>query len=525
MAIILVQRCGLRPSQVTFFSFLVAAPTLKCNSGVMHFRPNEGFIQSAGQRMGKPRVVGVMADTVAAAIAANRFGLGARPGDISHMADDPRGALRSQLLGAAPVLVDAGLPDTASVLQRVAELRQERKELKQVAAGESANDAAAQVALHKLPALLRPIYIDDANARVRSGVASDRSFLERLVHFWSNHFAVSVDKLAVLGIAGAFEREAIRPHVLGSFQELLLAALQHPAMLLYLDNVQSVGPHSDAARMRSRRKIGINENLAREILELHTLGVRGGYTQSDVTEFAKIITGWSIGGGQGRLRGGDPGRFYFREALHEPGTRRMLAREYRESGYTQGVAALRDLAAARATAQHIATKLCRHFIADEPPPAAIERLTGEFLATSGDLPSVYRALIDAPEAWAEPLAKFKTPSDYIYSSYRALQLPVSEGHKALTAFELFGQRNFSPGSPAGWPDRAADWDGSASLLKRIEWADQVGQRLGSHIAAAERAVQALGGTLGDHTRVAINHAESGAQALTLLLASPEFMRR
>jgi uncharacterized protein (DUF1800 family) len=475
-----------------------------------------------------------MADTIAAAIAANRFGLGARPGDIDRLADDPRGALRSQLLGAAPVITDAGLPDTATVLERVEELRLERKEAKQEAAGESASEAAAQAAVQKLPALLRPIYVDDANARVRSGVATDRPFLERLVHFWSNHFAVSVDKQAVLGIAGAFEREAIRPHVLGSFQELLLAVEQHPAMLLYLDNAQSVGPDSDAARKLSRRgfwsrapqrKLGINENLAREILELHTLGVLGGYTQADVTEFAKVITGWSIGSGEGRLRGGDPGRFYFREALHEPGTRRMLGREYHESGYTQGVAALRDLAASRATAQHIATKLCRHFIADEPPAAAVDRLSAVFLATSGDLPSVYRALIDAPEAWAEPLAKFKTPSDYIYSSYRALQLPVPEGQKALAPFELLGQRNFSPGSPAGWPDRAADWNGSSSLLKRIEWADQVGQRMGSHVAAAERAAQALGATLTGHTRTAINHAESGAQALTLLLASPEFMRR
>jgi uncharacterized protein (DUF1800 family) len=280
-----------------------------------------------------------------------------------------------------------------------------------------------------------------------------------------------------------------------------------------------------ATERAPQRKVGINENLAREILELHTLGVGGGYTQADVTEFAKVITGWSIGGGQGRLRGGEPGRFYFREALHEPGARRMLGREYREAGFAQGIAALRDLAATRATAQHIATKLCRHFIADEPPSAAIDRLAHVFVATSGDLPSVYRALIDAPEAWAEPLAKFKTPSDYIYSSYRALQLPVADGQKALAPFELLGQRNFSPGSPAGWSDRAADWDGSASLLKRIEWADQVGQRLGTHVAAAERAAQSLGGTLGDRTRIAINHAESGAQALTLLLASPEFMRR
>lgn len=479
-----------------------------------------------------------MADSIAAAIAANRFGLGARPGEIDRIAADPRGALRAQLTGAAPLLDDANLPASADVIEREVQLRMERKEFKQRSGGDAANDApndaATQAALQKLPALLRPIYIDDAVARVRSGVATERPMLERLVHFWSNHFAVSVDKQAVLGIAGAFEREAIRPHVLGSFQDLLLAVEQHPAMLLYLDNAQSVGPNSDAARKLSRRgfgfsappqKIGINENLAREILELHTLGVNGGYTQADVTEFARVISGWSIGGGQGRLRGGDPGRYYFRDALHEPGTRHLLGRSYRDSGHKQGVAVLQDLAAAPETAQHLATKLCRHFIADEPPAAAVDRVARVFLATSGDLPSVYRALIDAPEAWSEPLSKYKTPSDYIYSSWRALQLPVPDGPKAIAPFELLGQRNFSPGSPAGWPDRAADWDGSASLLKRLEWADQVSQRIGTRVAAAELAPQALGATLSDHTRVAIARAESGAQALTLLMASPEFMRR
>ena len=478
-----------------------------------------------------------MTATCAAAIAANRFGLGARPGDIERIAGDPRGALRAQLAGAAPLLDDASLPDSAKVIERAAELRMERRQLNRQQAGDAndSSEAASDArALGKLPALLRPLYIADAGARVRAGVGSDRAMLERLVHFWSNHFAVSIDKQAVLGIAGAFEREAIRPHVLGSFHDLLLAVEQHPAMLLYLDNAQSAGPHSEAAARASRRAVsstaprqkpGINENLAREILELHTLGVNGGYTQADVTEFAKVISGWSIGGGEGRFRGGEPGRFYFREALHEPGTRQLLGRSYRDHGHAQGIDVLRDLAAAPETSQHIATKLCRHFIADDPPSATVDRVARVFLATSGDLPSVYDALIDAPEAWSQPFAKYKTPSDFIFSSWRALQLPVPEGAKAIAPFELLGQRQFSPGSPAGWPDRAADWNGSASLLKRIEWSDQIGERIGTRIAAAALAPQALGDTLGDHTRLSVARAESGAQALTLLLASPEFMRR
>lgn len=486
-----------------------------------------------------------MVTGIAAAIAANRFGLGARPGEIERIAADPRGALRAQLRDAAPLLHNGALPDTATVLSRAEQVRHERRQQRRIDAAESPggnsstdstskNSATLPEDVQKLSALFRGLYVDDAVARMQSAVATDRPFLERLVHFWGNHFAVSVDKLTVLGVAGSFEREAIRPHVLGSFQDLLLAVEQHPAMLLYLDNFQSVGPNSAAARLRARRqseldspkqKVGINENLAREILELHTLGVDGGYTQADVTEFAKVITGWSIGGGEGRLRAGDPGRFYFRAALHEPGARNLLGKRYGDDGITQGIAVLRDLAHSPATARHIATKLSRHFIADDPPASAVDHLSQVFLSTNGDLPSVYRALIDLPEPWVQPLSKFKTPSDYIFSSYRALELPVPEGQKALAPFELLGQRVFSPGSPAGWPDRSADWDGSSSVLKRLEWADQVGQRVGSLVDAKERAPQALGSVMGDHTRVAIAHAESGAQALTLLLASPEFMRR
>jgi uncharacterized protein (DUF1800 family) len=482
-----------------------------------------------------------MVGNLAAAVAANRFGLGARPGELERIKDDPRGALRAQLSGSAPIVHNEALSDSASILARAADLRADRRESRrdkapavQDASSNTGDAAMLPEAVQKLSALFRSHYVDEAVFRLQTAVSSERSFIERLVHFWSNHFAVSVDKLSVLGVAGAYEREAIRPHVLGSFKELLLAAEKHPAMLLYLDNFQSVGPNSAAARVRERRsargeadkqKLGINENLAREILELHTLGVDGGYTQTDVTEFAKVITGWSIGGGEGRLRGGDPGRFYFRAALHEPGPRNLLGRQYGEQGVEQGEAVLNDLARSPATARHVATKLARHFIADEPTSPAIERLTRAFLDSGGDLPSVYRALIDEREAWAKPLAKFKTPSDYIYSSYRALALPVPEGAKALAPFELLGQRTYAPGSPAGWPDRSVDWDGSSSVLKRLEWADQVGQRMGSLTDASERAAQALGDVASEHTRTALKHAESGSQALTLFLASPEFMRR
>jgi uncharacterized protein (DUF1800 family) len=203
----------------------------------------------------------------------------------------------------------------------------------------------------------------------------------------------------------------------------------------------------------------------------------------------------------------------------------VLGKTYREDGVSQGEAVLRDVAAKPATAKFIATKLARHFIADEPPPEAVARIEKAFLKSRGDLPTVYRALIDAPESWQEPLAKYKTPNDYIVSTFRGLSLPVQGRQSGLVAFELLGQRTYSPGSPAGWPDRSADWDGASALMKRIEWADAVGQRVGAKINADDLAPTLLGGTLSPDTRTAISRAASGAQAVTLLLTAPEFLRR
>jgi uncharacterized protein (DUF1800 family) len=496
-------------------------------------------------------------ETYFAAIAANRFGLGARPGELALIGGNGHDWLRSQLPGAAPLLTSAELRSSTQILAQALELRREIQAARRAGArtdtpGDAANtaragapsragngaantssgpveDAAANAAQQKLPQFLRPIYVSEVTARLAHAVSAERPFVERLTQFWSNHFAVSVDKQFLAGLAGSFEREAIRPHVLGNFRELLLAVETHPAMQLYLDNFLSVGPHSQAAlRVQARqaqRRIGLNENLAREILELHTLGVGGGYSQADVTSFAAVLTGWSIGGENGRLAGGEPGQFVFRAELHEPGAKVVLGRRYAEEGLGQGVAVLHDLARERATARYIATKLARHFIADDPPPAAVSRLAEAFARSGGDLPTVYRALIDAREAWEQPLAKYKTPCDFIVSSYRGLALPVDAGHAPLAPFEVLGQRTWSPGSPAGWPDRSADWDGASALIRRLQWADAVGGRLGNRRDAVQLAPELLGANLTDATRAALAHAASAAQAVTLLLAAPEFMRR
>ncbi|HVN46360.1 MAG TPA: DUF1800 domain-containing protein [Steroidobacteraceae bacterium] len=470
-----------------------------------------------------------MVESIAAAIAANRFGLGARPGELALIGADGREWLRAQLRAPPPALDAVELRSSAQILAQALELRREIQAQRRVQLAATTDAAVADPAQQRLPQLLRPIYTTEVTARLQHAVATDRPFLERLTQFWTNHFAVSIDKQLLAGLAGSFEREAIRPHVLGNFGDLLLAVETHPAMQLYLDNHLSVGPNSLAAQRRARRaapRLGINENLAREILELHTLGVGGGYTQQDVTSFALVLTGWSLGGeGGARFAAGEPGRFLFRPETHEPGTQVVLGRRYADEGFAQGVAVLRDLAREHATAHFIAAKLARHFIADEPPPGAVARLAAAFTHSGGHLPSVYDALIDAREAWLEPLGKFKTPADYVVSTLRGLSLPVEADRVALAPFEVLGQRTWQPGSPAGWPDRSADWDGAAALMRRIQWAEAVGMRVGSRRDAQQLAPQLLGANLGAATRQALAHAASAAQALTLLLVAPEFMRR
>jgi len=462
-----------------------------------------------------------MRDPAAAAIATNRFGLGARPGEIAGCAGDPRGWLEAQLKGTPPVIADPGLQSTAAMVATIDQVRTQNRAAK--------STQSALNAVVKLGEIYRPEYQAEVTARLRLAASTDRPFLERITQFWSNHFAVSVDKAIVLGVAGSYEREAIRPQVLGSFAQLLLAVERHPAMLLYLDNFRSVGPDSwlaGRAQERAGKALGINENLAREIMELHTLGVDGGYAQADVTAFAKVITGWSIGAaGRGIAGGGVPGEFFFRTNIHEPGPQTILGRRYSQDGQSQGESVLLALARHPATARHIATQLARHFIADDPPPQAVSRLAQVFNNTEGDLPSLYRALISEEAAWSQPLSKFKTPNDYVISAWRALDLPIDDARKVPPIFATLGQRVWSPNSPAGWPDRSADWDGASALMERLRWADQIGQRLGASVNAAQLAPQILGGTLSDATRLALGRAASAAQAVTLLLAAPEFMRR
>ncbi len=468
-----------------------------------------------------------------AAIAANRFGFGARPGQLQSLASDPRGALLAQvqLPYSAPAELSA-LSSGPDILATFLAARAARAAERKAAAASATSGAADTEQGAGVRAQLLPHYLAQAAARTRIAVTSDAAFRERLVHFWSNHFAVSVDKAICLGTAGALENEAIRPRIDGRFVDLLLAVETHPAMITYLDNQRSTGPNSELGARAARRfdalgkgKLGINENLAREILELHTLGVAGGYTQTDVTTFAAVLSGWSIGGGAGRYADGQPGAFVFRASLHEPGGKTILGKRYSEDGLAQGQAVLRDLAAHRATAQHLAFKLARHFVADEPPAELVERLTRAYLGNDGHLTAVYAALVNWDGAWGPAPLKFKQPHEFVYSTLRGLDVLPLDAKALLAPFETLGQRHWSPGSPAGWPDRAADWDGADALMKRIEWSVALADRIGDSHSALATADGSLGPLLTTHTRKALENAASGSQALALLIMSPDFQRR
>ncbi|MGC3979650.1 MAG: DUF1800 domain-containing protein [Steroidobacteraceae bacterium] len=472
-----------------------------------------------------------------AVIAANRFGLGARPGELQQIQADPRGWLKAQVKGerALPAAIKS-LPPSNVVFQEQIEALKEKRMAKKEAAEDENNTAAKPAAGIKRGAIVGN-YVDQVAARYQIATRSAESFRERLVHFWTNHFAVSMDKNAVAAIAGTLENEAIRPNLHLSFYDLLLAADSHPAMILYLDNQASTGPNSQLAqlvkrRARQERKVDINENLGREILELHTLGVNGGYTQADVTTFAKVLTGWSVGGDQGarlgaaaKLNVGEAGKFAFREGLHEPGAQTLLGKRYSEDGINQPKAVLKDLSRHPATAQFVATKLVRHFIADEPPAAAVDRVAKAFRDSEGHLPTVHAAVVDSAEAWAQAQTKFKTPHEFVVSSFRALDYVPDKPQQVLAPFELLGQRPYSPGSPAGWADIAGQWDGPDALMKRIEWATQIGQRIGTRRSPLQLAEQSLGASFNDHTRMALNGAADAAQGVVLWLVSPEFQRR
>jgi uncharacterized protein (DUF1800 family) len=467
-----------------------------------------------------------------AALALHRFGMG--PGSIAAIAGDPRGALLAELeRPGAGLIVNAGLMTSGAANRAAFEFNAERnakqrlearrkEAAKQVAAATGMENTGMEKQMEAPPSAATPpetpmqqIFFSEAKAHFDAAIHAEIGFVERLVWFWSNHFCVNADATVM---AGAYEREAIRPHVLGRFVDMLLAAESHPAMLLYLDNWQSIGPDSIAGINRNR---GLNENLAREILELHTLGVRTVYTQEDVTNFAKVMTGWTILPTDTNPDHG--GEFLFHRRMHEPGSQTVLGKPYRDTGVEQGRAVLTDLARHPATAKHIANKLARHFIADDPPPLLVERLTQRFTETEGDLWEIAKALVNAPEAWVPEQAKIKRPGEWNIARLRAAGLNGGDGRILVQAGTRLGEPLWRPPAPRGFPDDNAAWlDG---LAHRLDTANAFSERVADRLDPQAMVDTALGPLASAETRRLVAGAETKAQALTFLIMAPEFQRR
>jgi uncharacterized protein (DUF1800 family) len=524
-------------------------------------------------------------DSQAALVALNRFGFGARggaSGDFVNAASDPRGFVKAGLSRPNGVLLELpGLSSTpasaAAVFAYQAEVKLAREAAAKSAAAASeanpappAEDAMAQrrspslnsVATEmsgKAPGIETPdksganaamqsaeamqpnaivqpnaakpppqplnviqkTFRAEALARLQRAMISDCGFTERLVVFWSNHFCISANKGELARIwAGSFEREAIRPHVLGRFSDMLKAVEQHPAMLFFLDNQQSLGPDSRAGQNRKR---GLNENLAREIMELHTLGVGGGYSQDDVTSLARIITGWTFAGRQGQL--GTPGTFVFNANAHEPGAQLLLGKTYENNGVAQGEAALEDIARHPSTAKFIATKFARHFVADDPPPVLVARLQEVFRRSDGDLKALAAALVDSDEAWQAPQTKMRSPYEFLVATGRLLSQIPDDPSRYLGGLNLLGQPLWTPAGPNGFPDTNAAWAAPEGMKLRLDISAQVASRLADTVDPRDLLQLAAADAASPETRRTVERAESRQQALALLLMSPEFQRR
>lgn len=467
----------------------------------------------------------------AAALALHRFGLGPLPHSIAAIAADPRGALLAELDRPGAGRIAAALPSGGEAARAVFRFRAQKRAQRKLAAraeklAAAGNGIAAPGApvvadeaedrkKPRQPPLPQQLILNEAKARFDAADAADIGFVERLVWFWSNHFCISAAKIPAM--AGPYEREAIRPHVLGRFADMLQATESHPGMLFYLDNVESVGPDSIAGINRDK---GINENLARETLELHTLGVRTGYTQADVINFAKVLTGWTWFPPSEPIHGGE---FVFNPILHEPGDQTVLGKRYRDDGVQQGRAVLADLARHPATAHHVAQQLAAHFVADAPPPALVAKLEKTFNDSGGDLKAIAKTLVTADESWTPQRTKLKTPAQWIVATLRVTgggaEIPIGA---IMGAQAQLGAALWRPPEPNGYSDAEAAWiDG---VPRRLDLANQFARRLAAAADPRDLLESALGPLASAQTRETVARAESRAQALTLLVMSPEFLR-
>jgi uncharacterized protein (DUF1800 family) len=478
-----------------------------------------------------------------AVTAQKRFGLGPVPDGWRAAGGDARGKVLAELDGYR-FSDTSGLLRSSDILQALRERQMQvmaaRESNAAVAAANSRPpdmtgspaampasakpaDAAAVTADNKevfkqKNEFVRTQFENEAAFRQQAAVSSDRPLIERLTDFWAGHFCISCSKGEnVRVIAGAYEREAIRPHVTGRFRDMLGAVMHHPAMLAYLDNQVSFGPNSKAGQ---KQKKGLNENLGRELMELHTVGVKAGYNQADVTNAARIITGWGIAG----EKDPEPGSFQFQPNRHEPGTFTVMGTAFAQSGEAQGEALLDMLAAHPATAQHVADKLVRHFVGDKAPASLTEAVARRFRETDGDLRETVAALIKAPEAWNTPAAKVIPPYDMAICCERIFALDT-DPKKVVNFARVLGQPLWTPRSPNGFPDNDMAWAAPNALVKRFDYALQLAGQPKDPPEPMQLADALFGPALTPDMQTAIKRAASRREALATIVMSPDIQVR
>jgi uncharacterized protein (DUF1800 family) len=417
-----------------------------------------------------------MGDDRAIAQLLSRATFGPRPGELARVRALGAAAWLEQQLDPERIddtAVDAALQSLGSLRMSIPELLREYPRLdpklrEHVQTGEMTR----RELLERYPAEKRPqrIVAELAAARMVRAVASERQLQEVMVDFWFNHFNVFAPKGAVRWYVGDYERTVIRPHALGTFPDLVRASAQHPAMLFYLDNWLSVKPDFTVPIGPNRgRKAGLNENYARELMELHTLGVDGGYTQKDVTEVARAFTGWSI------ERPQQDGRFVFRPRVHDDGEKVVLGTRLPALGGRQdGERVIELLVRHPSTARFVATKLVRRFVSDAPPPALVARVADTYRRTSGDVKSMLRVIFTSDEFRAPDAerAKIKKPLEFVASAVRAVGGTVDArgGFQLARAAAEIGETLYGAQPPTGWPDRAEAWVNAGTLLARMNFA-------------------------------------------------------
>ena len=479
--------------------------------------------------------------------ALNRLGYGPRPGDVERVRRIGLAAYVDEQLspsGLADPAVEQALPAYPVLARSAADLVREYPQptpqvRQQLASGQMSRQAAAEI----YPPERRPAVITAQMqaARVTRAVLSERQLEEVLVDFWFNHFNVYAQKGAVRWMLPAYEREAIRPHVLGRFRDLVLATARHPAMLFYLDNWLSTRADLVVPRgPNAGRRAGLNENYARELMELHTLGVDGGYTQQDVVEVARCFTGWTIDRPQ------QGGGFVFRTAAHDRGEKRVLGQVIPAGGGREdGERVIDILARHPATARFIATKLTRRFVSDDPPPALVERAAVTFQRTDGSIRAVLVTILTSPEFWSAEAyrAKIKTPLEVVASAVRTLDgrlVTTADGREGLgdggmvLAREVarLGEPLYEMQPPTGYPDRAESWVNTGALLGRMNFALGLAHNrlrgarvdLAGAVAGADRGQPAQ---VLDRLLAAVLHGEASPATRAVLAAeleSPEITR-